>query len=404
MSRDRVESDGIKVRRLKLAVMGDPVVRPIMDRLQIEPATAGEIAEDLDIPAPTVRRHLGRLTHHGLVERCGRTHRRGVSEYLYASDPRRAVLWSGEAAGLPDQKVDEADLRLLRVVFREATEAIESGSYDTRPESAAIRFPLPLDDAGLKEATSIHDELLDAITAVVAGTKSRLAGGGASIDACAVLLFFETPNSGWRGRTEDRDSAPGAHRWSKNGHHAATLAIIGDPTRAGIIDTLSFETASASELAARIEMPVEKVRYELLQLEKVGAIRVHSRRPRRGTLEKVYICENRNLVMSAEDVSTYAGGRLDKYRRQLVTQMFRAALGAIGSERVGSYADSHLARVPMRVDPQAFAEISRLVEATLESLFVLREQCLERSTVKGSRLSLFTSGLLLFERPRFAKQ
>jgi DNA-binding transcriptional ArsR family regulator len=400
MSSDQVESDGIEARRVKLAVMGDPVVRSIVDRLCLEPATAGEIAEELDLPAPTIRRHLRRLTRYGLVERCGRTQRRGVSENLYECDPRRTVLWSREASGLPGQKIDEADVRLLKVLFREVTKAIEAGSYDIRVASAAVRFPLPLDDAGLKEAITIHDELLDSVIAVVADAKGRLAGESEEcFDACAALLFFETPSSGWRERTGDRDRSSAADRWSRNGHPVDTLAIIADAMRVGIIDTLSLDTASATELAARIEMPVEKVRYELLQLERVGAVKVHSRRPRRGTLEKVYICANRNLVMSAEEVSTYTGGRLARYRRHLVARMFRAALGAIGSEEVGSYVDSHLARVPMRVDAQGFTEISELIDVALERLFVLREQCLERSMADGSRLRPSFSGLLLFERP-----
>jgi hypothetical protein len=57
--------------------------------------------------------------------------------------------------------------------------------------------------------------------------------------------------------------------------------------------------------------------------EKAGAIRVSAVRSRRGTLEKVYIVDNRVLVMSTEDVSTYAGGRLDRYRRDTVAGIFR---------------------------------------------------------------------------------
>lgn len=51
-----------------LAALADPVRRSVVEHLSGGPRRAGELAETLHTPAPTMSRHLGVLRRAGLVE------------------------------------------------------------------------------------------------------------------------------------------------------------------------------------------------------------------------------------------------------------------------------------------------------------------------------------------------
>lgn len=62
-----------------LDALGSPIRRAILTRLQIRPATVGEIAEHFPVSRPAISRHLSMLRRAGLVS----THR-AESRTLYA--------------------------------------------------------------------------------------------------------------------------------------------------------------------------------------------------------------------------------------------------------------------------------------------------------------------------------
>jgi DNA-binding transcriptional ArsR family regulator len=181
--------------RAKLAIVGSPVRTAIADNLIVRPASAAELAQTLDLPVEKVRYHLRRMRVGALVEVRGKTRRRGVSENLYSIDPRKLILSDCEVAGLSDRLLDHTHLRGLRMMFREAVEAVAAGTYVARPEYVVSRFTVPIDETGRHEAWEIHHELIDEILRVSQSALERLEAGekDGTLALAAILSFGRPP-------------------------------------------------------------------------------------------------------------------------------------------------------------------------------------------------------------------
>jgi DNA-binding transcriptional ArsR family regulator len=382
--------------------MGDAIQLGITDRLQIGPASSAEIAADLDLPASTIRQELRKLNRAGIVERVGKTSRRGVSEFLYSADLSRGVLRHGDLADLPDHLHDAAHARFLRQMHGEAMEAIEAGTFYARDEFALIRFVIPLDDRGWAEACLLHDGLTDLIIESVEAAKIRIQDGGRegeTLLASAAAMFFEASSPWPVPLVETGEDVASTRRAPKGRGLIDTMAALGDPLRLKIIDALSLGPRGVGELADGIGAPREKVRYELGSLREMGAVEVHSRRRRRGMEELVCVCQNRKLVMHTDDMSTCDPGTLDGFCRDTVADVFRGALAATKAGVFKDREDFTLNRIPGLIDREAFDEISAQIAMTLDRLFELRDRCMVRlgETEESPRPGI--SNLLLFERP-----
>jgi DNA-binding transcriptional ArsR family regulator len=198
-TRPRLNGPDKKTLRAKLATFESPVRTAIADSLVVRASSAAELAEELNLPVEKVRYHLRRMRAGGLVDTHARTRRRGVTENLYSIDARRLILSDLEAASLPDHRLDYAHARALRLMFRDAMEAVHAGRLFAHPAYTAFRFTMPLDEEGKREAREILDQLVDTVMRVRHATLERLeAGGEEGMIASAAILSFgrasgETP-------------------------------------------------------------------------------------------------------------------------------------------------------------------------------------------------------------------
>jgi DNA-binding transcriptional ArsR family regulator len=384
---------------LKLAVAGDAVLRAIVDRLLVEPSSAAEIAVELGLDAQAVRRRLRTLVGAALVERGVKTRRRGISEYLYAADPNQTALWDAELSGLAPGGAEASVARVLRALFGEAAAAIDSGTYVARPEYAALRLPLPLDEPGWRQARLIHERLFGSIVEATERARGRLSCEGAEpIGVVSGILLFATPGSRWPRPFTAADPLPEPIRRRSNTRRFDTVGALADPLREKLVDALTLSPLGAGDLAQAIGAPVERIRYELRALERSGMTRVDSRRERRGAMEKILVAENRNMIILTEDVPAAdearspADGIADSLRI-----IFRNVVEAVrgGSFRTGG--GWYVARSPLRLDPEGFREVSCLMDTTVERLFDLREECLARRR-EGAPIRPAISELMLFEK------
>lgn len=381
----------------RLRTMSDPLLG-ILDLVQMEPVSAAEIAADLGASAESVRHHLRKLHEMGLVERAGRTRRRGPVEHLYSRDASRVIVGPGEFANLSTAFLDRTQAKLLRRMFRDAKEAVVARTFTSRDEFALIRFPISLDDQGWQQALALHDRLLNSVVKISERAKERIASGRAErFPACAAILLFEAP-SPWPPPFEVARPYAGPTRRMSRRHRVDAIATLGDPLRLKITDALSLDPASAEELATRLGVSTEAVRAELKRLLAAGAVKVHSVRPSRGLQQRVYLSESRNLTASREDVATYIGDRLESFCREAVVTIFSEALAAMRAGAFHARDDFCLARLATSFDAQGFSEASALMEDALECLFRLREECLERRTAGDPPQRPAFSDLLLFER------
>lgn len=390
--------DAIATRRLRLAAAGDPTLRAIVDRLLLGPASAAEVARDLDLDAQAVRHLLRRLLRGGMVERGEKSNRRGVSEFLYSCDLRRTALSSNNLSGLPADQVERTLTRVVRKLFRETKAASESGSLFAREEFITVRFPVPLDEPGWRRAGLLHDRLLAEIADAGKRAGVRLSRGAEPIEAMAATLVFGVPDSCWPLPFAEGGPLPKQiRRRSKRRQPDATVGFA-DPLRMKIVDALTLGPAAAVELAAEIGAPVERMRYELRAMVRAAMVKVYSRRERRGAMENVYIADSPRMTFFAEDLR----GTGDRELRHLATEWTRLVFGeAIQGIRGGSFRDRsdwHFTRMPLRLDPQGFVEVSASMDGTLEGLFDLRDECLARQArgVGGACPGFFN--LLLFEK------
>jgi DNA-binding transcriptional ArsR family regulator len=384
-------------QRLRLLAAGDASLRPVVDRLLLGPASAAEVAADLGRDAQAVRHLLRRLVKGGVVERGKKSNRRGVSEFLYACDPRRTALSSELLSGLPAEQVDRGVVRVLRELFREAMAASTSESYFAREKFIAARFPFPLDRPGWRRAALLHTRLLDSIAEARERANARLSCGAEPIETTAATLFFEVPRSHWPPPFAHGELPSGKVRRHSILNRVDAITATTDPLRMKIADALTMGPATAVDLAATIGAPLARVRYELRAFEKAAMVKVHRRRERRGAIENVFIADNPRMTASAADF----GGRdraLRDYGTGFSRTVFREAVDGVRNGSFGDRADWRLNRTPMRLDADGFAEISASMDATLEELFDLKNECFARRANGAPTVRPAFFNLLLFER------
>src|SRR5690349_21745263 len=336
----------------RVALLVDELDRGIRDHLGIEAASAADIASRLGVPAATVRRRLRRLVASGIVDRQGKTRRRGVSEFLYAMRFDRGLLRYGELGDISERQHEEAASGLLRQMFRETIEAVEAGSFSALDGFRLSRFPVPLDQIGWDEARVLHESVAYAIIDAGDRAAARLEDcDERAVVAHAYVLFAEAPEPWPIPFPEAAASLQPARGRSRHNR----IRALANPLRVKLLDALSLHPASAGELAERIKAPNEAVRYELRRMREEGAIRVHSRRKRRGTEELVYLGDGQVPTLRPEEGLDDSESAVEGYCRDVAIELFRGTVAAL---RSGSFAseDHALVRVVRQVDAQAFKE------------------------------------------------
>lgn len=386
--------------RQKLAIFRDPLVTAIVERLSLGDSTAVELAAATGVPVEKVRRHLRKMREAGLVERIGRTERRGVGEYLHRFDQRAAILSSEELAALPRRDVDEADLQILRTIYGEAIGSIEAGSFGSDPHHIAIRFPMRLVGPLLQRAVEIQDRLLEEILDSASRARARLKlGGGDPIDTVAALILLPLPTSALLRPTNGEDGAVIPPTRVSARDRIDYLTTLADPVRVSIADLLSLKPAGAAELADLLGITPQRCRAELRRLVDAGVLAVHERRQRRGTLEYVYVLDPVASTTSAGDEIGVDRSRIRKLKRMTASMIFRDAVAALRSrELVPPESDSHLSRISMRVDAEGVKEISESIERSFYRLLDLQQKTIDQSPPITLSSPVAISGQLLFAR------
>jgi hypothetical protein len=184
-----------KHARDKLAVIENPLRLAVVSSLTLRPATAAQVAEELETPVEKVRQQLRWLRRVDLVEVEGKARRGAITENVYSVDPDKHLLKRGELGDLSSRRIDVADARLLRLMFREAMEAARAGTYAERPEHALLRFLLPLDELGWEEAMSIYDRVAAEVLTARTESAARLDADEQEEEILArvTTLLFESP-------------------------------------------------------------------------------------------------------------------------------------------------------------------------------------------------------------------
>jgi DNA-binding transcriptional ArsR family regulator len=178
----------------RLAVMADPLRLAVVDCLVLEPATAGELADELGVPVEQIRYQIKRLRRAGIVLVHDKRWRRGAVEYVYIADSRQLVFPQESAPSSANQRRRYIP-RSLRSIFKEALEATQAGAFRETDDCVVVRIPVRVDRTGFQEIREIIEAAAGDI--LEAGEKSKIRlqrAAGKPKAATSVLLFFETPS------------------------------------------------------------------------------------------------------------------------------------------------------------------------------------------------------------------
>ncbi|HEU4737910.1 MAG TPA: winged helix-turn-helix domain-containing protein [Solirubrobacterales bacterium] len=293
-------------------------------------------------------------------------------------------------------RLEEAHVRVLRVLYEESIRAARAGIFSRRPDHRLVRLPVTLDERGWSAAVDVQNEVLSEMFAIRKGALGRLDGREAIASQVTILCFPRCDDAEeLSGATPRRRSTAAKDLGSSRLEQEALAAT--DPTRMRIITRLTLAPASAAELSDRLGMPLSRVRYEIGRLAEAGLVRVDLERPRRGTVERVYFAESRRETYDhggriREELAARKRADVD-----VINALFREAVEATRAGLFETRAESVIARVPMTLDEQGATEIARVISGALDRLFALREESHLRLRAASTLAIQATLSLMLFE-------
>jgi DNA-binding transcriptional ArsR family regulator len=175
----------------------------------------------------------------------------------------------------------------------------------------------------------------------------------------------------------------------------AKLEAIDHPLRLAILTSLSLRPASIKELAEALNVPIGKVRYQLGRLRQAGLAELKEERRRRGVAEQVFFV--RPEPFSREEVAQLSATQ----RESVVGGILKALLGdALKGARGGAFTrrdDFILARTPLSLDEEGWADTVRIFREALAQLLKVREETRMRLELGEEPTSDAFSFLLLFD-------
>lgn len=176
----------------ELGTIDHPLRFEILTSLSLRPASANELAAQLDAPVGKVRYQLDRLRKAGLAELKETRQRRGVSEQVYFV--RAKPLTDDEFSRLSEMQRERMVAGIVKGVLGDVLKGMQGKAFSSRDDFVIARTPIPLDEKGWRDAAKIHREALTKLIEVREESRARFdTEGGPTSEAFSFLLFFEMP-------------------------------------------------------------------------------------------------------------------------------------------------------------------------------------------------------------------
>lgn len=176
------------------------------------------------------------------------------------------------------------------------------------------------------------------------------------------------------------------------------VKALAHPLRVSILSALENRTASPSELAEELDVPLPNLSYHIRMLVQLDLLKLVKTRPRRGAIEHYYQAKGRVAV------SDKAWGQVPGLVKEA---MVSAALRTVGelvdaaAARGGFEADdSHLTSQRIQVDEKGWKEISKKMRVFFDDVEKIQAESEKRR--KGSdHLDEIDAGvvMMLFKSP-----
>lgn len=156
-------------------------------------ASPREIAESIDEDLSNVSYHVRVLDELGLIELVSEESVRGAVAHYYKA-VERPLLSHEQWEQMPLEVRKAFSAYNWDILIKDATEAIERGTFDNRPDRHLTRTPLLLDSEGFARLSKAMDELLETILEEQAASAARRKESAEEpIHAVAATALFTMP-------------------------------------------------------------------------------------------------------------------------------------------------------------------------------------------------------------------
>lgn len=180
--------------------------------------------------------------------------------------------------------------------------------------------------------------------------------------------------------------------------YPALAKALAHPLRTRILAELEDRTASPSELATQLDVPLGVMSYHVRRLESLGFVELVERLPRRGAIEHYYRAKSRPRITST------AWGRTPAIVKEATVAAAVDQIGhyveAAAADGGFNQADAHLTRSPVTVDEAGWAELAEELDAMLvriKKIEAASKKRLARADHDGEQKA--TIVLMLFNSP-----
>lgn len=158
-----------------------------------------------------------------------------------------------------------------------------------------------------------------------------------------------------------------------SGEHAMTHTVadtrlakaLSHPVRVTALEVLSKGPASPSDIARVCELPVANVSYHMNTLHRLRLIEEVETRHVRGAIEHIYRAVERPVLWT-EGWADLPQNVQEDLQRQFFESLAKDVREAVEQGHIASLDDSHLITTRLRLDEQAFGELSEALDAVLE--------------------------------------
>src|SRR4029079_7603747 len=159
-------------------------------------ASPNEIAEMIDERLPNVSYHVRALLDLGTIELVDTAQRRGAIEHYYRAVVR-PFFTDSDWKRIPRTGRQAISDTLLGVMWEDVSDAVEAGTFDSRPDRYLTHTPLVVDEEGWSELGDIMARALREVEKVQAQSARRLKKSKEAGVATKVLVsHFESPPDG----------------------------------------------------------------------------------------------------------------------------------------------------------------------------------------------------------------
>lgn len=159
-------------------------------------ASPREIAVELDEPLNNVTYHVNQLVELGWIELVAKRPARGgrVVEHFYKAT-RKSLFDDAELADLDRKQMHVLDTTTIKMMSKDVSEAIATGTFFAHTDNHLTRVPLNVDAEGWEETKEILDRALDELLEVKEAVARRAAARGAeeTIPTKVEIIHFQSP-------------------------------------------------------------------------------------------------------------------------------------------------------------------------------------------------------------------